>query len=447
MGYESLPARGLAFGGKMSRSCIVIGAGPAGLSAAFRLANAGVRVTVLEQGAAVGGRTRSERVGDFVVNTGATLIPGFSHATLGLLREFNLAVVEPRERSAVSATPVGKFPLDIGSARALWRFPLVPWHGKLRAAAALAWMFLGRRSDVADLAGLARLDRTSTLDAWGRRVLGASAYDYLLRTAVESWFYGDAGECSAAVGKAFLRQALQWRVHVVAEGTGALCEALARRVEVRTGCAAVAVEASPDRVTVVHSGGTLDADYALLAVPASTAARLEGIAEEDRTALAQVRYVPSIALFFGYERPVTVQYHSVTPSGPGRHAIAGIWTMSRWIPQYVPQGRELMAIYSSGWRAAELLESDPARVAALLRADAEEVFGRLADPDWIRMYPRREAKVLAVPGHFRRMQEFLRRPRPRLLFAGDWLAGSTVEGSVRSGLAAAERIIAAGEER
>lgn len=431
----------------MSRSCIVVGAGPAGLSAAFRLANAGVRVTVLEQDARVGGRTRSEHVGGFIVNTGATLIPGFSRSTLALLRELNLAVVEPRERSAVSATPIGKFPLDIGSARALWRFPLVPWHAKLRAAAALAWMFLGRRLDIADLAGLARLDRDSTLDVWGRRTLGTSAYDYLLRPAVESWFYCDTEESSAAVGKAFLRQALQWRLSVVAEGTGAFCDALARRVEVRTGCAAVAVEATADRVAVIHSGGTLEADYALLALPAGAAARVDGVAEQDRADLARVRYTPNIALFFGYERPVTVQHHSVTPSGPGRHPIAGIWTMSRWIPQYVPEGKELLAIYSSGWRAAELLEMDPARVAGLLRADAEDVFGRLADPDWIRMYPRHEAKVLPVPGHFRRMQEFLRRPRARLLFAGDWLAGSTVEGAVRSGLDAAERIIAAGSDR
>ena len=40
----------------------------------------------------------------------------------------------------------------------------------------------------------------------------------------------------------------------------------------------------------------------------------------DRTDAASVRYAPSITLFFGYERPITVQYPLVTPAGPGRHA-------------------------------------------------------------------------------------------------------------------------------
>ena len=35
----------------------------------------------------------------------------------------------------------------------------------------------------------------------------------------------------------------------------------------------------------------------------------------------------------------------------------------------------------------------------------------------------------------------LRRPRTRLLYAGDWLTGSTIEGAVVTGLSAAERIL------
>lgn len=45
----------------MSRSCVVVGRGLAGLTAALRLANAGIRVTVLEAEPAVGRRSRSEK--------------------------------------------------------------------------------------------------------------------------------------------------------------------------------------------------------------------------------------------------------------------------------------------------------------------------------------------------------------------------------------------------
>src|SRR5690606_14303130 len=134
----------------------------------------------------------------------------------------------------------------------------------------------------------------------------------------------------------------------------------------------------------------------------------------------------------------------VTPAGPGRHEIARVRTWSTLVPEYVPKGKELLVIHASGWRSAELIDREPSAIVSTLRADAEEVFGRLADPDWIRLYSRPEGMVVPVPGHFRRMAAFLRRRRSRVLYAGDWLTGSTVEGAVRTGLAAAAQLLAAG---
>lgn len=429
----------------MSRSCIVVGAGVAGLSAAYRLHNAGVRVTVLEGAPVIGGRALTERVGEFVLNTGAGFVTNFYTTTLSLVRELRLSTVPAGERRAVVATPFGKLPFEVGSPLGVWRFPLVPWVGKLRAMWLFARLRAQRRLHLADLDSMARADRGPSLERWGRRALGSAAYEYLLRAAIESLFYFDCSEASAAVGKALTRHAARLEVLFLARGMGALCEALAQRVEVRTGCPAIGIETGATGVTVHHAGGSLEADYAILALPASAAARLEGsLAADDRADLAAVRYVPNIVLFFGYDRPVTVQHHSVTPGGPGRHAVASVWVMSRWIRPYVPEGKEMIAIYSSGWRAAELLGREQGKIVSLLRADAEEVFGRLADPDWIRVYPRREASVLPVPGHFRRMQGFVARQRKRILYAGDWISGSTVEGAVRTGLRAADLVLAAG---
>lgn len=428
----------------MSRSCVVVGAGPAGSSAAYRLATAGVRVTVLEAAPHVGGRTHSERVGDFVLNTGAGLVMNCYDETLALLRANQVATFAPPERAATLATPLGKFPFEFGSPGGVWRFPLLTYVAKAQAMGLFARLLVGRRAHIADLASLARLDRGDTLDDWGRRAAGAAAHDYLLRAALESFFYFDAAEVSAAVGRAMLRHAWKWQVLFLLEGAGALCDTLTRRLEVRTGCAATAVEETTNGVAVHHAGGTVEADYAILALPASAAAGLDGtIDAADRQDLAAVRYAPQVLIFFGYERPVTVQHPSVTAAGPGRHPVVSVWSMSRWLPPYVPENKELIAIYSSAWRAAELLDRDPGKLVGALRGDAEEMFGRLADPDWLRVYPRTEATVVPAPGHFRRVHAFARRPRGRVLFAGDWMTGSTIEGAVRTGRQAAERLLAA----
>lgn len=426
----------------MSRTCVVIGSGPAGLAAAWRLSNAGVRVTVLEAGPSVGGRARTERIDGFTLNTGAGFIADFFTETLRLLEDLRLETVRPATRPTIAATPRGKFPIDFSSPRGTWRFPLVPWSAKLRAVGILLAAALRRDSHLAHLPGLARLDSGRTAADWGRRRLGEAGYHYLLRAGIEPYFFLSPEECSVALAKALTRHALGWQMLAVREGTGALCDALASRLTLRTGCRAGAVERAAAGVRVQHSGGGVEADYAIVAVPAPAALRIEmELSPEDRRDLESVRYSPAAVMYFGYNHRVTVHHPSVTPMGPGDHGVARVWTLSRWIPDYVPEGKELIAVYATSRRAAELLGQEHDRIVSALREDAEEVFGRMADPDWIRLYPWERGMVVPAPGHYRRMQEFLQRPRERVFFAGDWLTGSTVEGAIRTGLLAAEKII------
>ncbi len=426
----------------MSRSCVVVGAGPAGLAAAHRLASAGVDVTVLEAANAIGGRTRSERVGGFTVDTGASFLTSFYDATRRLLADLHIEPVVVHAPPGVVATPQGKLALDVGSPRRILQFPLIGLSGKLRAAALFARAALRRRLHVAKPSRLARHDRGETLDQWGRRRLGDRGYDYLLRSGVEPYFFLGGEQASAAFGKALVRHALRWHLLLLPAGMGGLCEALAAGLRVRTGCPASGLERRAHSVIVHHAGGTVEVDCAILAAPAPAIATLEGALEPaDRADAASVQYLPNATLYFGYERPITVQYPDVIPAGPGRHALARVRTWSALAPSYVPKGKELLGIYAMGWRSAELLERAPSQVVAALRAEAEEIFGRLADPDWIRLYTRADGVVVPRPGHFRRMAAFLKRPRTRVFYAGDWLTGPTIEGAVQTGLSAAELVL------
>jgi len=427
----------------MSRSCVVVGGGIAGLTAALRLSNCGIRVTVLEADSAFGGRARSEVVNGCVVNTGAGFVTSFYDATLALLQELRVGTFEPEHQSGVVATPFGKIPLDLRSPRRLIRFPLITFTGKLRALSLFAQSSLRRPLHIGKPSSLARMDGGSTIESWGRRTLGETGYQYLLRTGIEPFFYFGAEDASAALAKALVRHARGWHMLAITGGMGGLCDAMAERIEVRTGCKASQVEEHSNSVVVHHSGGKIEADHVVMAIPAPALARMRGsFTEEDRQQIQAVRFVPNLLLYFGYERPITVQHPLVTPGGPGRHAIARIRTISPWAPSYVPEGKELVSIHASSWRSAELVGEEPERAINELRRDAETIFGRLADPDWIRLYARREAVVLPDPGHFRRMRAFLRRPRKRVHFAGDWLTGSTIEGAVRTGTNAAEAILA-----
>jgi oxygen-dependent protoporphyrinogen oxidase len=68
----------------------VVGGGPAGASAAFRLQQAGVAVRLFERDARVGGRTRSERIDGYIVDVAAGLLPGTYKAVYRLMEDSGL---------------------------------------------------------------------------------------------------------------------------------------------------------------------------------------------------------------------------------------------------------------------------------------------------------------------------------------------------------------------
>src|ERR1700757_4055211 len=70
---------------------IVVGAGPSGLAAAFRLQQAGHRVRILERSPQAGGPLRSERRDGFLLDRGAFFIPTTHRAMLQLAAEAGIA--------------------------------------------------------------------------------------------------------------------------------------------------------------------------------------------------------------------------------------------------------------------------------------------------------------------------------------------------------------------
>jgi len=73
---------------------LVIGAGMAGLTSARALADAGLRVLVLESQNRVGGRILTERVGDQVIELGAEFVHGRPPELLALIEEAGLTLTE-----------------------------------------------------------------------------------------------------------------------------------------------------------------------------------------------------------------------------------------------------------------------------------------------------------------------------------------------------------------
>lgn len=82
---------------------VIVGAGVAGLAAARVLAEAGLRICVLEARDAVGGRVRTERYGTWPIELGAEFVHGRPSDLLALIAEAGLTCIE-RTGSQVSVS-------------------------------------------------------------------------------------------------------------------------------------------------------------------------------------------------------------------------------------------------------------------------------------------------------------------------------------------------------
>lgn len=432
-----------------SRSVAVIGAGPAGLAAAWWLAEAGERVRIYESRPRVGGRLRTEEVAGAAADAVVQLLSGGFSATWELLSAMGLAdrLVEVPGRDAVWR---GGRPRAVryGSAVSMAASGAIPTGLKLKLG--LRYVpFLDRHAGVLDLnapkaAVSAGLDAES-IASWGRRELGGDFVEYMAYPLLASYYGVTPEETSAAFFHALARAGLHVSVFGVRGGAGRLAAAMAggltaRGVEIRAGAAVTALEPGPSGVAVHTAGGEERHAGAVVAVPAPAAARLlPGIPW-----LADVSTRSTATLVLAVDGPLATDWFGL--SIPRREApgdvLAAVCIQSAKETALGGEGREAVVVIpapSAGERwagagpGAVLAEAGPAIEAVLPGLMARVVEARLV---------RLEDQVfIPAPGHFQRLAALDPDwPPAGVAVAGDYLVAPTVEGAIRSGLAAGSRI-------
>ncbi len=398
-----------------SKTCVVIGAGFAGLAAAEALAADGVEVTVLEALDHVGGRVRSHTFDDgSVVELGAEFVlPGYEALTAAV-RRLGLELYEKGTLYG-ERDPVGGVATTVGQVR--------------EAAASL-------------------FEASNSLLQAGSSAFGGSISDALLRL-VPAPGPREAIESRVAVSTAYEPDDQPAAVladgaagfgpfvsHGVAGGNDLIARTLARslgeRVRLREPVHRVSWDESSVRI------GELSAGACVVAVPATSALEIAfdpPLPDWKRDALAAVRYGHAAKLFL----PLAAEAPpSQTLAVPER-----FWTWT----QRAPGGAALPVASSFAGTAAALerlrVAEGPAVWADAVRrlrpdlayADAEPLLATWPDGAY-------SARTLSSPVD----DDALARPVGPLAFAGEHTAGewyALMEGALRSGRRAAEDVLRA----
>jgi oxygen-dependent protoporphyrinogen oxidase len=429
----------------------VVGAGIAGLTAAYDLARSGNEVLVLEAADRAGGKVRTEPFAGVAFDTAPDAFLARRPEAVALCEELGLRdeLESPAatssyiwSRGRLRRIPSGQVlgvPTDFG---ALARSGIISWRGVARAA--LEPWLPGR-----PLAG------DATIGDVVRRRFGAETAARLVDPLLGGINAGHTDRLSidvvapqlamAARRNRSLTRALRATpppadptapvFYAVPGGMERLVDALVTAIrdhggEVRTNAPVTAL-------------AELDADRIVLAVPAFAAAPLLApLAPGAAETLAAIEHSSVTLVTFAYpdaavDRPLDASGFLV-PRPEGLLMTACSWSSTKWAHLAAP-GRFLLRVSAGRLGDDRARHLDDEEVIARLREELRVTMGVTGDPLEVAVHRWPDAFPQYAPGHLDRMAAVLRGLPSHLALAGALLGGVGLPACIASGRAAARR--------
>ncbi|WP_083384248.1 protoporphyrinogen/coproporphyrinogen oxidase [Cupriavidus sp. USMAHM13] len=433
-------------------SVLVVGAGIAGLAAAWHLAQAGLRVRVLEAGDAPGGRMSTVAAGQHLFERGAQFLSSGYTAVPQLAAAVGLAPARPLASTASAVVRAGR-PRRLRATHATdpLRSGLLGTAEWLRMGMAL-WGVRGPLGTLAlnDLGAWADFDRESAATWLGRRRAGG-ALAYVSEPVLHGFYFLDPETTSAAL--ALQVSAFGWRrqaTTALASGMQSLPHKLAQSLPVSYGHRVEQIVQDGQGVRASGPGFEARADYLVCAMPAPHARRAWRDADTLARRLMETPYSRTINLGLltrpGFRPPPALQnlYGLLVPRTERRHIAAIALEAGKLGP--APDGAQVINVMLSDSAAAARLGASDASVLADVLPELEGYLPGISHALADCLVSRWEhAMPCADVGHARDVQAYrTRRPAggQRVFLAGDYLNAPFTDAAALSGQWAAQALLA-----
>jgi protoporphyrinogen oxidase len=433
---------------------VVVGAGLSGLAAARRLEQDGVRTTVLEALPAAGGRVRTERVGEYLVDVGPDAATAGYVRWLALVDGLGLKSELTEPSGVIGVVRDGRI-VDIDPAaplRAL-RTPALSTRAKLGLAAGVIRLLPRLRSvDSYEMNLSAELDDPDTsARELAHRMFGAEAAERLIDPVVRLVTGSGASEASTL---SLLGALGAWSSPLVnlRGGLASVPDRIANELsDLRCDAEVTEVAERPGGVTVSYDdsngrSATIDADGCVIAAMYDRARAIWPRLDELHPGFASsLRDVKLVSVSLGYSRrPETAAYAVVVPTVEHPDALL-IFMQHRKAPDRAPAGHALITLYTDTLVTDSFLQKPDHEIetwaAGIVEGLSPELSGH-REMAIVTRWPK--AGYLASPGFWRRSRELLDAipADGPVQLAGDLFGAGSMESAVRWGERAADRLIA-----
>ncbi|UYN83859.1 MAG: FAD-dependent oxidoreductase [Microcella sp.] len=420
------------------KSIAVVGAGPAGVTAAHLLALAGHHVEVFESHEHAGGRTRTVHFGEgHWLDTGAGWLTDFYPTAMSILRDNALDdhLTPLRLRGGGDLLLDGnRYPSPNSIGRILGS-RLITWPEKIRFFAWMAMLVMRQRPNL-------RIDRRFDAQPAVQNLssMGRGPLERVVRPSFEGPFFARLEQMNATLVRSWLRSLSIGSFFQVDRGMDRPWRDLAAELTVHYGATVTAAGgAGAARAWVEVGGERRSFDAVVLAAPAPVCATL--LAADAPQQLAEVPYVPHVRVYAARHSTVPVPRSAihVFPN----EIVATVERGQGGDPAWgrVPTGWEWTLLCAPSASSDQLITLDDEELLDTMFSEASALSGeRLEwrDHEIVHVVRWSHAVPVVDPNYYARIDAL-----PDLgpiIFAGDWTDQPCVEGAVRSGVRAARRI-------
>lgn len=433
---------------------IVVGAGAAGASAAFRLSQAGCAVRLLESNAEVGGRTRTRRLDGFIMDIAAGLMPSTYEAVYRLMDDAGLKDMLAPMRSPTAIWRDGRLHYIHAThlARSMLKTRVIGWGSKvaiLRAAFSgmAMWNTLG--FDNLGLAG--PYDTTEeSLGGYARRVLNEELLEYLVNPMQKLMYVMSADRASVVDLFWSAKNLFADDAYCVKGGMGRIVDLITDRLDVTLNTRVLSVDEVDERVTVRMRSAdgvesTETADICVIATPANIVPLIDrGLSEPGRGYLERLQYSTLSDVHVRLKsRPAENAVLIMVPDSADAD-LCGILLDHNKGADRAPPGKGLLSIYmNDSWVRANWALPD-AEIFRAAMTKVERVMPGVSDlVEGFTVQRWEYAATLSHPGCYKELATFVEGLdlKRRVQLAGDYFTLASVNGAVRSGELVAKRLI------
>ncbi|MEW5946735.1 MAG: NAD(P)/FAD-dependent oxidoreductase [bacterium] len=435
----------------MKKRVAVVGAGIAGLGAAYSLGVRGFEAEVFEREERPGGRMLTDRsVEGFAVDAGAQFFYDVYENTFRLCRELGIAGRLEKFESPYGVFRDGKIHrLDPPAKNPLSLFAFGGLSPRAKAKLFRLIPVLAvnyRRLSLNHPERWERLDRADCA-AYSLRHLSRELLEYLVQPLISGLCLGEPERVSAVVMLSGLKFQMLSRLYALRGGIDVLPRTLAERCRVHYGTPVTRIVLGGGAARGVAVGGdggarTLEYDAVVCAVPGDAAPGLIPDAPPQILSfLKSVEYSTGIIAAFGLGEKLFKETYAVAVPRASGMSVTALSENTNKSPSSAPAGKGVALAFLSGRASGEMLDSHDDAVAAAALREIAAIIPGAPEPVFSRVYRWKPGLVLFNPGYVSEMNRFRREERNvrGLFFAGDYMMTASVEGSLTSGLQAAER--------